>query len=390
MNFSTQPGGNKLSPLVATLNLRGQTKMNLSKLLQLEELLKSLKFAVIFFQESHIQDTTFENCPYIKSNFQLLINNSPTGYGTSALVNNSLKIENVKAIPGGRILYFEINKTSFVNVYLPSGSAGKGDRESILSDSLPNLLLDSCKTGIIGGDWNCIDSAKDASHNASSKVSSVLQRLGRIKEWRDLFRVLHPHKKSYSHVYKRNMKDQGLTEGAARLDRFYGWGDIPVSKAEYFPAAFTDHWGHSVNISLPALTPVVEPQFRTYFKVKPEVATDPRFKVLVSETVAAWLPAKEYMPLLEWWEVVKADVRLAAKSVTKERKNERKGELNFLLTLQAHQAAKVSNGDLQGMPDLLQTQERITNWFATRASEVFLHASIKEVADSEKIGRAHV
>merc|ERR1712004_506557 len=54
------------------------------------------------------------------------------------------------------------------------------------------------------------------------------------------------------------------------------------------------------------------------------------------------------------------------------------------LTLQAHQAAKVSNGDLQCMPDLLQTQERITNWFASRAREVFLHASIKEVADSEK------
>ena len=79
MNSSTQPSGNKLTPLVATLNLRGQTKMNLSKLLQLEELLKSQKFAVIFFQESHIQDTTFENCPFIKSNFQLLFNNSSTG-----------------------------------------------------------------------------------------------------------------------------------------------------------------------------------------------------------------------------------------------------------------------------------------------------------------------
>merc|ERR1712004_616922 len=66
------------------------------------------------------------------------------------------------------------------------------------------------------------------------------------------------------------------------------------------------------------------------------------------------------------------------------RKNERNGELNFLLTLQAHLAAKVSNGDLQCMPDIHQTQERITNWFASRASEVFLHASIKEVADSEK------
>ena len=85
------------------------------------------------------------------------------------------------------------------------------------------------------------------------------------------------------------MKDQGLTEGAARLDRFYGWGELPCSKAEYFPAAFSDHWGLSVNLSLPALSPVVEPQFRTYFKIKPEVASDPRFKVLVSETVKDWL-----------------------------------------------------------------------------------------------------
>ena len=95
MNPTTQPDGGKLTPLVATLNLRGQTKMHLSKLLQLEELLKTLKPAVIFFQESQFQDKTFENCPFINSNFQLLINNSPTGYGTSALVNNSLKVENV-------------------------------------------------------------------------------------------------------------------------------------------------------------------------------------------------------------------------------------------------------------------------------------------------------
>merc|ERR1712107_692473 len=84
-------------------------------------------------------------------------------------------------------------------------------QESILCDSLPNLLLDSCKTGVIGGDWNCIDSARDASHNASSKISTSLQRLSKLKQWQDLYRVLHPHQKSFSHVYRRNMKDQGLT-----------------------------------------------------------------------------------------------------------------------------------------------------------------------------------
>ena len=74
-----------------------------------------------------------------------------------------------------------------------------------------------------------------------------------------------------------------------------------------------------------------------------------------------WLPAKERMPLLEWWEVLKSEVKMAAKMVTKDKKNERKEELNFLMTLQAHLAAKVSAGDLQSLPDLHQAQERISN-----------------------------
>ena len=142
------------------------------------------------------------------------------------------------------------------------------------------------------------------------------------------------------------MRDQGLTEGAARLDRIYAWGDLRCSKAEYFPAAFSDHTGLSVDISLPALSPVVEPHFRTYFKVKPEVATDSRFQALVSEAV------KERMPLLEWWECLKSEVKAVAKMVTKDRRNERKEELAFLMTLQAHLAAKVSSGDLQSFADL--------------------------------------
>ena len=375
--------GDKVTSLVATLNLRGQTRMNLIKQLQIDDLIKTKNIAIIFLQESHITDQTFEKCTHIKSNFQILKNNSENGYGTSVLVHNSLPVQNVKVIPGGRIIYFEINKTSFCNVYLPSGSAAKAEREALLGKTLPNALLDSCKSGVIGGDWNCLDSTKDATHLPSSKVSPVLQRLGRVRQWNDLYRCLHPSSKSYSHVYQRHMRDKGLTEGAARLDRIYSWGEISCSKAEYFPAAFSDHLGLLVSVTLPNLSPVVEPNFRPYFKVKPEVVTDERFQVLVTETVENWLPAKSKMPLLEWWDVLKSDVKAAAKAITRERKNERKQELSFLMILQAHLASKVSSGDLKSLPDLKLAQERITSWFEKRAKEVFLHANIKEVEESE-------
>ena len=70
--------------------------------------------------------------------------------------------------------------------------------------------------------------------------------------------------------------------------------------------------------------------------------------------------------------------------VTKDRRNERKEELAFIMTLQAHLAAKVSSGDLQSFADLQHAQERISSWFSTRAKDVLLHANIKETDESEK------
>ena len=90
------------------------------------------------------------------------------------------------------------------------------------------------------------------------------------------------------------------------------------------------------------------------------------------------------MPLLEWWDCLKAEVKDAAKTVTRDRRNERKQELAFLMTLQAHLPAKVPGGDLQSFADLKHAQERITSWFSSRAKEVLLHASINEAEDSEQ------
>ena len=375
--------GDKVTSIVATLNVRGQTKMNQTKQIQLDNLIKTRNLAIILLQECHITDQTFESCPHIKHNFQILKNNAENGYGTGALVHNSLPIQNVKAIPGGRIIYFEIGKVSFCNIYLPSGSAGKADREAMLGKVLPNAMIDSCKSGLVAGDWNCLDNPKDATHNPTSKVSPVLQRLCRVKGWKDCYRSLHPSKKTFSHVYQRQMGEKGLTEGAARLDRAYMWGEVSCMKAEYFPAAFSDHLGLQVNITLPDLAPVVEANFRPYFKVKPEIAADKKFQEMVAETVANWLTAKTKMPLLEWWEVVKIDVKAAAKKITRERKNEKKQELSFLMILQAHLASRVSGGELEVLSELKLAQERITAWFEKRAKDVVLHANLQDVEESE-------
>ena len=60
MNPTNQPDDGKSTPLVVTLNLRGQTKMQLSKLLQIEELLKTTKPATVSY--THL---TLPTTPYV-------------------------------------------------------------------------------------------------------------------------------------------------------------------------------------------------------------------------------------------------------------------------------------------------------------------------------------
>ena len=126
-------------------------------------------------------------------------------------------------------------------------------------------------------------SAKDATHNYKQKLSSGLQKTVSNNKWQDCFRSLHPDKKAFSFVYKRHMGASGLCEGAARLDRCYFLGPIRVSKAEYLPAAFSDHLAHHIEVILPGKQEVEEPTFKPYFKIKPEIARDPDFEQRAEE-----------------------------------------------------------------------------------------------------------
>ena len=66
--------------VLAYLNTHGQTGLNLSKQLQIEEFLKSNKIDILHLQETFIDDDTFSQCNYINSNFITIHNNSNNMY----------------------------------------------------------------------------------------------------------------------------------------------------------------------------------------------------------------------------------------------------------------------------------------------------------------------
>ena len=153
------------------MNIRGQTGLNDAKQLQIEHFIKFHGVDILNCQEINIVDDSFQNCNFIKSSYDIIPNNASNKYGTCCLVANNLVTENIKKDTKGRIIAFDVENITFCNVYLPSGNdpIKKNSRENYIAETLPQILINAQDNVCIGGDWNCVVEAKDATRNLNSK-----------------------------------------------------------------------------------------------------------------------------------------------------------------------------------------------------------------------------
>ena len=104
------------------MNIHGQTGLDESKQVQIEQFIKSYNVDILNCQEINILDETFRKCNLIASSYEIIQNNAANKYGTCCIVSNSLATDNIKLDTNGRIFCFDIEESSFCNVYLPSGN----------------------------------------------------------------------------------------------------------------------------------------------------------------------------------------------------------------------------------------------------------------------------
>ena len=387
MAVNESESGHDSDLVIGHLNIRGQTKFSKSKQKMIEETLKHQKLDILHIQEVNIEDNSFEECDFLQDQFQILRNNAQNGYGVCSLVRRDLSISNIRALPGGRLISFDIGRTRIGNVYLPSGSEARSEREEFCGKTIPELFMGS-EHGCLGGDWNSITSSIDTTGNAEQKICKNLSKLSATFRWTECFRHLHPKEKIFSHVYRRQGAG-GLQEGASRLDRAYVWGKVETVDASYIPVAYSDHWLHRVKVKMPEKPRDQSTKFRPYFKIKPEMAKSEEFKSMVEQVINVWLPAKEVMDILEWWDLLKADIREGAKWLEKEKSKARNSRLNFLMLHQTFLAAKVAAGEFDKFDQLKITQEKIKKWFDEKSEEIFLLAGIRDAAESETVRSYH-
>ena len=376
--------------VVAYLNCRGQTGFNESKQLQVENFLKTSNIDILHLQESHVEDDTFSQCKFILSNYTIIHNNSQSRYGTASLVKSCLSVEDIILHHSGRLIFFNIGGVTFGNIYLPSGTDGpsRHGRENFCGETIPNLLINSKQSGIVGGDWNNIISKEDCTRHPEAKLSPCLKRLVSTFHWSDSFRHLHPSTRNYSHYYSNHRTGAGAT----RIDRSYFFGEIVPVEAKYVGVAFSDHMSHIVKILLPSpLSTVISPKVRPVFKIRPEVVKDKVFQDRLASNFKEWEEVRKFgVPVLTWWEaLIKPGIRKLAIDRGKEINRDRRSFLNLLMLRQTFLIKRIHSGNLELLPALREVQVRIEDWFENELQKVKYQARVNDIQVSEKVRIFH-
>ena len=152
------------------MNCHGQSKLEIPKQLFIQNFMISNKIDILLCQETKIDDNTFNQCNFIKSNYNIIKNNSHNHFGTSILVHNNIPIDEVKFDTEGRVIIFNSDNITICNTYPKAGtdSESRQEREDLINTTIPNMMLHH-KPNLIIGDWNCITENRECTNFPDQK-----------------------------------------------------------------------------------------------------------------------------------------------------------------------------------------------------------------------------
>ena len=95
------------------------------------------------------------------------------------ITRDEFTITNVKQLRSGRSIAAEYKGTRMMNIYAPSGTANRQEREHFYTSDLTYLLQGSPSNMFVGGDFNCILNKSDTTghFNYSKALDGLVREL---------------------------------------------------------------------------------------------------------------------------------------------------------------------------------------------------------------------
>jgi len=206
-----------------TLNINGIESDTKHRML--EELLKRQDIDIALYQEvtNHKINTI--------QGYQTYMNIGSEKRGTAIAMKEGTRTSEIRRIPTGRGIAAKIEDTWLINIYAPSGTTRKAEREQFFNTEVTYIIPTTHERIIFAGDFNCTMSPSDCTgtNNHSAALDKLLKGIGLKDAWNPT-------------QTRRGFTHYSIT-GASRLDRIYVTKTILSKKTgiETMAAAFSDH-----------------------------------------------------------------------------------------------------------------------------------------------------
>jgi hypothetical protein len=239
--------------------------------------------------------------------------------GTAILAREGIKLSRIMLSPTGRAMAATFRDILLVNIYAPSGTNRRHERELFFNSELTHLLRTNHKHIICGGDFNCVLQPIDVLGQFTR--SYALAELIKGFDMRDAW-TQDPARPTYTYHH---------ATGASRIDRFYLTPDLNTQKTgiKILPAAFTDHCAVALRLSINDYHGIKRAR---QWKLHPAIAKDPLIQQKIRTEWPNWRKLKRhYTDVTQWWErCIKKRIKLLISKEMAERNADARAMENHL------------------------------------------------------------
>ena len=299
----------------------------------LPSLITANSLDIIFLQEVRL---TSEQVNLLLGNigYQASVNidfNNPFKPGTAIVWKKSLPVINVNTLVLCRAQVATLGSYMLLNIYAPSGSDKKHDRNVFFGQDIFTALgFNHNPTWVIGGDFNCVLQSVDIEGGVGfgQKFCPALKDLVRTSSLSDVFRVKYPRDEEFTFFR--------AGKAPSRLDRIYiSSGLVDFVDAVSHEASLSDHCGIRMTLRL-NIEHIFIPktQRRTYWKLNNSILEEEDF---LSSFILFWrriLKSKNlFTDVAEWWDkFAKPEIKNFCIGYSVNRKVQRNQTKQFLLS----------------------------------------------------------
>lgn len=266
---------------LASININNISNTN--KLNCLHSFLRTHNVDIALLQE-------IESSQFSIPGYTTITNVDNTNRGTAIALKPHIRFSHVERSLDSRLIALKIHDSvTLVNIYAPSGSQHRVQREEFFNTTLSYYLRQKAEFCVIGGDFNAVVHAKDATgeSNYSLTLKNTTQQLRLVDVWDSL----HPGRTQYTYVTHNS---------ASRIDRVYVSSNLvsQLRESATHVCSFTNHKALTVRLCLPYLG---REKGRGYWSIRPHVLTRENMDEFQHKWDYWTRLRRNYSSWMNWW-----------------------------------------------------------------------------------------